>query len=105
MQLTFALSTQEADAILIEYFADRYNMKPSEIKVVIGEVDHVQNIQDATIKMRSDLIKRIETLMPKEKFSAIKEFRAFSHAGLKESKFFVESPDKWEHYIKTGEYQ
>lgn len=106
MQVTFAISMQEANAILSEHFAVRHGMMRTEIKVVIGEVNHVQNIQDATINMRSDLIKRIEALLPNKTISAIKEFRQYNQdADLKESKNFVLNPSMWEHYINTGEYK
>jgi len=105
MQVTFAISIQEATAILSEHFSVRHGMMRTEINVVIGEVDHVQNIQEATIKMRSDLINRIESLLPSTKISAIKEFRQMNqNADLKQSKIFIESPHMWEQYIKTGEY-
>jgi ribosomal protein L7/L12 len=98
---------QEANAILSEHFANRHNLMRTEIKVVIGEVDHVQNIQDATIKMRSDLIKRIEILLGSEsKISAIKEFRQLNqNSDLKQARYFVETPSMWEHYINTGDYK
>jgi ribosomal protein L7/L12 len=107
MQVTFAISMQEANAILSEHFAVRHGMMRTEIKVVIGDVDHVQNIQNATIKMRSDLIKRIEILLgSNSKISAIKEFRQLNQdSDLKQARYFVENPSMWEHYINTGEYK
>jgi len=69
-------------------------------------VDHLQNIQDATIKMRRDLINRIEILLPTSKISAIKEFRLINQdSDLRQARNFVDTPSMWEHYINTGEYK
>ena len=107
MQITFAISMQEANAILTEHFANRHNLMYTEIKVVIGEVDHLQNIQDATIKMRRDLIRRIEILLGSNyRINAIKEFRLINQdSDLRQARYFVDTPSMWEHYINTGEYK
>ena len=105
MQVVITLSIEEATSIIAEVMAKKKNLNRSEMRIVIGETDHIQNIQDATIKMRRDLIKRMEKMLPDSKISAIKELRTVSQVGLREAKDFVESPHKWEHYIKTGEIQ
>ena len=105
MQVTFAISMQEANTILSEHFANRHNLMFSDIKVVIGEVDNVQSIKQVNIKMRRDLINRIEILLPTSKISAIKEFRLINQdSDLRQARYFVDTPSMWEHYINTGDY-
>ena len=111
MQVTFAISMQEANTILSEHFANRHNLMFSDIKVVIDEVDNVQSIQQVNInqqvniKMRRDLITLIKLLLPNKKITAIKEFRQINQdADLRQAKYFVETPSIWEHYINTGDY-
>ena len=109
MTITVELTESEICEILTAHFHHQYSYDANIQLIlpnIVSSVDHKYNA-------RVRILDRIKENLPKTKITAIKELRIWSEGkydfgteskciGLKDAKDFVEKPELWEEFLKSG---